>query len=356
MPTRKIIFRILLSSPSDLIAERRIVENIVSEINETHKFSHYGLDLICWENDVSPEIILDSGQKIIDRVFAYDESDLLIGMFYKKVGTPVLASASGTIHEIDSAIQSYKKHRIPSIMLYFKKVSLQLGETSTEQRNEYAEVESKRKEYMKLGIVQQFRSTKEFEKLCRKHILQFFNSNIIKYVEQPIDSMLSVKTRAKFERMEEIVKKAKHDIFILGINLESVVNMSDILLSKANSGIEIKLLALDPVCSAVEYFNINNIDTDYRRNKIITNLNIIQNKLCSCTNVSLRIIDRIFVAGCTGIDIEGKGRIVAQQYLNNVGTAQAPILDIYATHSPQWFATYREYLGKLWDISKEYKV
>lgn len=354
MPTRKTIFRILLSSPSDLPAERKIVENIVNEINETHKSSHYGLDLICWENDVSPEIILDSGQKIIDKVFAYDESDLLIGMFYKKVGTPVLGSASGTIHEIDSAIQSYKEHSIPSIMLYFKKVSVKLGETSREQRDEYAQVESKRKEYMKLGIVQQFGSTKEFEKLCRKHILQFFNSNIAKYVEQPLESMLLVKTRAEFERMEEIVNKATHDIFILGINLESVVNMSDLLLAKANSGIRIKLLALDPACPAVEYFNINNIDTDYRRNKIITNLNILQTKFCSCSNISLRVIDRVFVAGCTGIDIEGNGRIVAQQYLNNVGTAQAPILDIYATQSPKWFATYREYLDELWNISREY--
>ncbi len=356
MPTRKTIFRILLSSPSDLPAERKIVENIVNEINETHKASHYGLDLICWENDVSPEIILDSGQKIIDKVFAYDESDLLIGMFHKKVGTPVLGSASGTIHEIDRAIQSYKEHSIPSIMLYFKKVSVRLGETSKEQRDEYAQVESKRKEYMKLGIVQQFGSTKEFEKLCRKHILQFFNTNIAKYAEQPIDSMLLVKTRAEFERMEEIVKKATHDIFILGINLESVVNMSDILLSKANAGVKIKLLALDPMCPAVEHFNINNIDTDYRRNKIITNLKIIQNKFCSCDNITLRVVGRVFVAGCTGIDIEEKGRIVAQQYLNNVGTAKAPILDIYAAHNPQWFSTYRDYLDKLWDISREYTI
>lgn len=356
MPTRKTVFRVLLSSPSDLPAERKIVENIVNEINEAHKSSHYGLELICWENDVSPEIILDSGQKIIDKVFAYDESDLLIGMFYNKVGTPVLGTASGTIHEIDKAIQSYKEHGIPSVMIYFKKVSVKLGETSKKQREEYMQVESKRKDYMKLGIVQQFESTRAFEKLCRKHILQFYDYNVQKYAEPSIDNMLPVKTRSEFERMEEIVNKATHDIFILGINLECVVNMTDLLLLKATSGVMIKLLALDPMCSVVEHFNINNINTDYRRNKIITNLKIIQNKFHNCHNISLHVIDKVFVAGCTGIDIEENGRIVAQQYLNNVGTSKAPILDIYATRNPQWFATYREYLDKLWDISSEYTV
>ncbi len=55
MATIKILFRILLSSPSDLQIERKIVESIVVEINESHKASYYGLELICWENDTSPQ-------------------------------------------------------------------------------------------------------------------------------------------------------------------------------------------------------------------------------------------------------------------------------------------------------------
>jgi len=355
----KILFRVLLSSPSDLSVERKIVEKIVDEINDANKLSAYGLELVCWENDVSPQIIMESGQILIDEAFSYKESDLLIGMFYKKLGTPVMGSESGTIHEIEKAIESYKEIKKPEIKLYFKKVSSMLSDTSKNERDEYERVENKCKEFMQLGIVQRFKTNKEFESICRKQITEFFNNKRQEAEKYQIisENKIIVKNRAEFERMEEIVKQATRDIFILGINLECALNMIDLLINKATEGVRINLLALDPLGKTIEHFNINDIDTDYRRKKIISNLEILAEKFKDIENIELRKIDNIFVSGCTCVDINtNNGRIIAQHYLNFIGTSNAPILDIYAKTNNKVFSAYKESLFKLWERGQKYTL
>ncbi|MCL2670727.1 MAG: DUF4062 domain-containing protein [Clostridiales bacterium] len=208
MATTKTLFRVLLSSPSDLNPERAIVRKIVEEINDVHKFNQFGLQLISWEKDIAPTLTMSSGQNTIDSVFKYDESDLIIGMFYKKLGTPVLGSKSGTVHEIEKAIESYQKRKLPEIKLYFKKVSLTLDETSKQERENYEGIEEIRREYMELGIVQPF--DEDFETLCRKHINQFFQQK----VEQYHNNVQGDKTtlQKQFDDVEEALKIAKDDI------------------------------------------------------------------------------------------------------------------------------------------------
>lgn len=120
MPISKTIFRVILSSPSDLAAERRVVHEIINDLNEINKESSFGLQLLTWENDVPPRLSLNNGQTDIDEIFKYDDSDLLIGIFHTKLGTPVLGAESGSIHEINKAIDSYKARKSPEIKLYLK--------------------------------------------------------------------------------------------------------------------------------------------------------------------------------------------------------------------------------------------
>lgn len=209
---------------------------------------------------------------------------------------------------------------------------------------------------MQLGIIKQFVTMKEFENACRKHITQYFNECLQKNRLIPKSGeIIYVKSRTQFERMEEIIASARIELFVLGINLEGILNMMDQVLFKAHSGLKVHLLALDPLGRSLEFFNINNIDTTYRKNKIISNLQILHMKFASCKNIELKVIDRVFTAGCTAVDISTKnGRIIAQQYLNNVGTADAPILDLYTEQTPSNFVVYTRYLESLWAESTEY--
>ncbi len=175
----KIMFRVLLSSPSDLTPEREIVSKIVEEINSANKETPFGIELFRWENDTDPAIILDDGQKSIDKTFNYKHSELLIGMFYKKLGV-------GTVHEIDEAIESYKKYGYPEIKLYFKKISKSLDKTTPAERAEFESLSAKKHEYMSQGIIQEFRNKGDFESKFRKHIQRFFDNEKNKYSREPL--------------------------------------------------------------------------------------------------------------------------------------------------------------------------
>lgn len=348
MSYTKNVFRIILSSPSDLDKERAIVKSVIEEINETNKTSPILLQLFMWENDVSPLTNLVTGQNRIDEVFNIEEADMLIGLFNKKIGHPVLGDPSGTDHEIKLAINNFAKNKTPDIMLYFKKNSTKIDDMSEKELEEYTELKSRKNEYMKLGIVQSFNTATQFEKYIRKHINQFFMHKLSEYQKIYSGQRVLIKSRKEFERMEDIVSSANEDIFILGINLEGALNIRDALKQKSQQGVKIKLLALDPHGTSVRYFNINDIDLSQRQGKIIDNLHILKN--FESENINVRVTDRIFIAGCTAIDFNSKnGRIIAQHYLNSTSTSVAPTLDIFANDTPDWFSVYKNYLETLWN-------
>lgn len=356
MPVYKTLFRVILSSPSDLSVERSLVKKIINEINDIHKESSFGLQLFTWEDDVYPSLTMHEAQIDIDNVFAYHISDLIIGLFHTKIGTPVLGSPSGTIHEIEQAINSYKQRNKPEIKLYFKGIKKKYSETTPVEREKFEQVEKAKNEYQKLGIVQAFNSATEFENLCRKHIMHYFEEqcNIYRKRAHSSSTMVSIKSRSNFERMEAIVGSAKSDIYILGINLEGALNLRDLLVEKSKNGVKIKLAALDPFGKSLDFFKVNNVSSVVKREKIINNLNLLY-QYTQYPNIELRVVDNVFTSGCTGIDIEtSAGRIVSQQYLFQVSTSEAPVLDIYADETPLCYNTYYQYLQNLWNIAKPY--
>lgn len=348
MAYTKTVFRIILSSPSDLEKERTIVKEIVDEINETNKTAPILLQLFMWENDVSPLTNMKPGQYKIDEVFKIEESDMVIGIFYKKIGQPVMGDPSGTDHEIQLAINSFIKFKTPEIMLYFKKNLTKVDDMSDKELEDYKTMKERKENYYKLGVVQNYNSSMQFEKYIRKHISQFFMRKLNENGKDFLKQRVLIKTRKEFERMEDIVSCANEEIFILGINLEGALNIRDTLIKKAQKGIKVKLLALDPYGTAVEYFNINDVELSQRRGKIVENLKIFSGIIGN--NFEVKVTDRIFIAGCTAIDCSSVyGRMIAQHYLNSTSTSEAPVLDIYVKDTPGWVNIYKNYMEILWN-------
>ena len=189
MALKKIMFRVLLSSASDVKEERDIVSKIVSELNDTYKDTPFGIELFRWENDVSPSITLENGQKSIDKKFNYRQADLLIGIFYKKLGV-------GTVHEINEAIEVKRELDLLDIKLYFKKVDKNtLNENEEEQ---YKELNAKKNEYMKQGIVGNFDHSDDFCEKCRKHITDFFNNAKKMFLREQPESQIKNKFISEF--------------------------------------------------------------------------------------------------------------------------------------------------------------
>ena len=89
------IFKVMIASPGDVSAERGIVRDLLYEWNVVHADSTQTVLLpIGWETHSVPEMG-DRPQAIINKQILND-CDLLIGVFWTRIGTATGEFASGT--------------------------------------------------------------------------------------------------------------------------------------------------------------------------------------------------------------------------------------------------------------------
>ena len=121
------VLRVMIASPGDVQSERAIVREVVSEWNSTNG-AHRKLMLLAvgWETDVAPEMG-DAPQSIIDKRILKD-ADLVVGMFWTRLGTPTASYASGAVEEIEEHIKAGKP-----AMLYFSSAPAALDSVDPEQ-------------------------------------------------------------------------------------------------------------------------------------------------------------------------------------------------------------------------------
>jgi len=107
------VYNVMIASPSDVAAERALVQKIVYEWNAVNSFTRrIVLQPISWETHSAPSMG-DHPQHILnEQVLA--KSDLLVGVFWTRVGTETPSYESGSVEEIEKHILAAKP-----AMLYF---------------------------------------------------------------------------------------------------------------------------------------------------------------------------------------------------------------------------------------------
>jgi hypothetical protein len=100
-------YRVLIASPSDLSEERQAATDAVNEWNAQHAAAESVVLLpVKWETHATPQ----SGvrpQDAINRQLVH-ECDLVVGMFWTKIGTNTGVAESGTVEEIDQFVAAGK--------------------------------------------------------------------------------------------------------------------------------------------------------------------------------------------------------------------------------------------------------
>lgn len=105
MPLQTTTVAVLIASPGDTQAERAAVEEAILNWNSDHTLrSKVHLLPLRWELDATPLVGRGSAQDVINRQFA-DSADVVIGLFYSRLGQPTASAASGTAEEIERAIE-----------------------------------------------------------------------------------------------------------------------------------------------------------------------------------------------------------------------------------------------------------
>jgi hypothetical protein len=113
MPFKPVAYRLLIASPSDLAEERQAATEAVNEWNAQHSVAESVVLLpVRWETQAMPQSGIRP-QEAINRQLVQG-CDVLVGMFWTKIGTSTGVAESGTIEEIDQFVSAGKP-----ALLYF---------------------------------------------------------------------------------------------------------------------------------------------------------------------------------------------------------------------------------------------
>lgn len=121
------VYNVMIASPGDVASERAIIRDVIYEWNAVHSQSRNVVLLpIGWETHSSPEMGA-SAQAIINKQ-VLDKCDLLVGVFWTRVGTATDDYASGTVEEIELHIDTEKP-----TMLYFSSQPVAMDTVNLDQ-------------------------------------------------------------------------------------------------------------------------------------------------------------------------------------------------------------------------------
>ena len=107
MPRKITQYSVLVASPSDVMNERRVIRQTMHDWN-TSVGQTLGVNLepVMWETHATPEMG-DRPQAIINRQIV-DECDILVGVFWTRLGSPTGVAVSGTAEEISLFVEAKK--------------------------------------------------------------------------------------------------------------------------------------------------------------------------------------------------------------------------------------------------------
>ena len=155
MPYQATVYRILIASPKDVEKERQAIPEIIYRWNSTHsKHDNIVLLPVMWEKDATPEAG-DRTQAIINRQLV-DSCDILVGVFWSRIGTHTGVTQSGTIEEIDRFITSGKQ-----VMLYFSSRDL----PQNHDQKQFGELKKFKSEIKTRALVKEYKSVEELREI-----------------------------------------------------------------------------------------------------------------------------------------------------------------------------------------------
>ncbi|WP_411348187.1 DUF4062 domain-containing protein [Paenibacillus sp. WLX2291] len=183
------VFRILIASPGDVGNDRDIIPQVISEWNDLRAASSNIVILpVRWETHSAP-LLGERPQQVINEQLVKD-CDLLVGLFWTRIGTHTGLSESGTVEEIEYFIKSGKP-----AMIYFCSKAAELDKIDIDQFKQLTEFKEKLRP---IGLVESYSGSQDLkEKFARQLAI-----NIEHLVKNKGSIPISKKTISKPEILE----------------------------------------------------------------------------------------------------------------------------------------------------------
>lgn len=155
------VIPVMIASPGDVIEEREIARAVIHDWNDVNsQHSQIVLSAVGWDSHSSPELG-ERPQELINKRVLQD-CDLLVAIFWTRIGTPTGKAQSGTVEEIEEHVSSGKP-----AMIYFsaKPVSL-----PTVELTQYSDLKAVQAEWSRRGLVETYDTSEQFRHKFTKQL------------------------------------------------------------------------------------------------------------------------------------------------------------------------------------------
>jgi hypothetical protein len=169
------VFHVLIASPSDVPQERQAVAECLHAWNALHsKDTGKVLLPVMWESHSAPSMN-DRAQEVINDQLVRS-CDMIIGVFWKRLGSPTGKAKSGTVEEINW----FLKNKKPA-MLYFSKARVDPDELDIKQ---WEELKAFKQTLLSKGLLEQYESVSELsQKLTRQITITMRELSVSSFVD-----------------------------------------------------------------------------------------------------------------------------------------------------------------------------
>lgn len=151
----------MIASPGDVSEERNIIRDVIHEWNDIHsRFSNCVLRPAGWDTHSTPDLGGRPQELINTRVL--DRCDLLVGVFWTRIGSPTGVEESGTVEEIRRRIATSKP-----AMIYFSTAPVAPASLDAEQFAKLNEFKSWCKAQ---GLIDSYDNIASFAEKFRRHL------------------------------------------------------------------------------------------------------------------------------------------------------------------------------------------
>ncbi|REG81120.1 hypothetical protein [Algoriphagus antarcticus] len=169
---------LIVVSPGDVPWERNKIGEIVADLNSIF-LAQFGLAIQVWrwEVDAYPGFHIEGLQGQIDKNLQIDNCDIMVGIFWKRFGTPVKDADSGTEHELNRAYNSWKASggNRPQTLVYFNTKPYKCKNSNEEEQK--VKVLEYKKKLMAVALSGEYATRNEFENKVRNHLLKYLLDN-----------------------------------------------------------------------------------------------------------------------------------------------------------------------------------
>ena len=187
------ILRVLIASPGDVGDERNVIPEIINDWNTINSvLSKVVLMPVKWETHSAP-LMGDRPQAIINKQLVND-CDILVGIFWTRVGTNTGVAISGTAEEIEQFVEMKKP-----VMLYFSQLPIEPDKIDVSQFTTLKNF----KEKMRLqGLTESYSGIPDFRQKFSRQLSINIGNLINTAVEEAISTTAAPTAKPRHKKID----------------------------------------------------------------------------------------------------------------------------------------------------------